>query len=229
MKEVTNIQSEQGRVARRRARVRADLLAAACQVFISRGYQDATITEIVRAADVTMGTFYLHFRDEEDLLLVLAEEGLTLLREHVHEAIEAQRDQPRIPLIIRVLLRTAYQQRDLFLLLCLEESRQRVHIHGHRAQEGLVGHFIPVLQQAREDGEFSGDPVLQAHLLVGMLLHAITWWGQQDEPDPEVMADQILSLLEHGWPSSLFDRKRTSSLRAVDARAGTSPRREKKI
>src|SRR5713226_1175453 len=55
---------EQSRVARRRARVRADLLAAARQVFARRGYQDATITEITQLADVAMGMFYLHFRDK---------------------------------------------------------------------------------------------------------------------------------------------------------------------
>jgi AcrR family transcriptional regulator len=207
MEAMTNTQSEQGRVARRRARVRADLLVAARQVFTSRRYQDATITEIIRVADVAMGTFYLHFRDKEDILLALTEEGLTLLREHVHEAIEAQHDQPLIPLIIRLLLQAAYQQRDLFLLLCLEESRQLAHMHVHQAQEGLVGHFLPVLQQARENGELSGDPVLLAHLLVGMLLRAIIWCSQQDEPDPDAIADQILTLLEHGWPSSLLTGK----------------------
>jgi AcrR family transcriptional regulator len=207
MKEMTNTQSEQGRVARRRARVRADLLAAARQVFTTRGYQDATITEIIQIADVAMGTFYLHFRDKEEVLLALVKEGLALLREHVHEAIETQHDQPLIPLMIRLLLRAASQQRDLFLLLCLEESHQLAHRHVHRAQEGLVGHFLPVLQQAKEDGQLSGDPVLQAHLLVGMLLRAITWCSQQDEPDPDAIADQILSLLEHGWPSSLLTGK----------------------
>ncbi|HEX8033352.1 MAG TPA: helix-turn-helix domain-containing protein, partial [Ktedonobacterales bacterium] len=76
-----------GRVARRRARVRADLLSAARQVFTTRGYQEATISEIIQRADVAMGTFYLHFRDKEALLVALAEEGLATIREQIHAAI----------------------------------------------------------------------------------------------------------------------------------------------
>lgn len=201
----TPITSAQGRVARRRARVRADLLAAARQVFTTRGYQDATITEIIQIADVAMGTFYLHFRDKEELLVALAEEGLQTIREQIHATIAQSASEPLIPLVIRTLLRIAYEQRDLFMLIGAGESHLLAHTHTHRAQEGLAEHFIPLLQEARETGQLvSSDPVLLAHLLVGLLMRAITWWFGQDEPGPDVMADQILSVLEHGLPSSLL-------------------------
>ena len=198
-------EAEPGRVARRRARVRADLLAAARQVFTTRGYQEATISEIIQIADVAMGTFYLHFRDKEALLVALAEEGLARMREQIHAAIAQAGSEPLLPLIMRTLLRTAYQQRDLFLLIGASESALLVRTRTHRAQEGLAGHFLPLLQQAREQGQLaSTDPVLLSHLLVGLLLRAIDWWGEQDEPGPDEMADQMLSLLEHGLPASLL-------------------------
>ncbi len=197
--------TEQGRVARRRARVRADLLAAARRVFTTRGYQEATISEIIQSADVAMGTFYLHFRDKEELLVALAEEGLQAIREHIHATISQHPDEPLLPLIIRTLLRTAYDQRDLFVLIGAGESALLVRTRTHRAQQGFAGHFIPLLEQAREKGQLASyDPGLLAYLLVGLLMRAIDWWGEQDEPGPDVMADQILSLLEHGLPSSLL-------------------------
>ncbi|GHO48806.1 TetR/AcrR family transcriptional regulator [Ktedonospora formicarum] len=207
-KKTTNTPStfhEEGRVARRRARVRADLLAAARQVFIQRGYQEATISEIIQIADVAMGTFYLHFRDKEELLLALAEEGLQLLREQIHTALTAHPDQPLIPLIIRTLLHAAYQERELFLLLCAGESHLLAQTRTHQAQQGLAAHFIPPLRAAKERGELKeSDPVLLAHLLGGMLVRAITWWFDQDEPGPDAMADQVLGMLAHGLPSSLL-------------------------
>jgi AcrR family transcriptional regulator len=200
--------TKQSRVARRRARVRADLLAAARQVFTTRGYQDATITEIVQVADVAMGTFYLHFRDKEELLVALANDALQVIREQVHAAIEQHADEPLVPLIIRTLLRTAYEQRDLFLLLSAGESHLLAHTHMLQGQEGLAEHFISALQEATETGLFASyDPVLLAHLLVGMLIRAINWWFEQDEPGPEVMADHILFVLGHGLPSSLLTGK----------------------
>lgn len=211
MNDATNnkpIKTEQSRVARRRARVRADLLAAARQVFTTRGYPDTTISEIIQTADVAMGTFYLHFRDKEDVFLALAQEALHQVRAQIHEALAHHPDELAIPLLIRTLLRAAYEQRDLFLLICVGESHFLTHTHAHLAQEGLAEHFIAVLQQAKERGELtSGDPVLLAHLLVGMLIRAINWWFEQDEPGPEAMADHILFVLEHGLPPVLLTGK----------------------
>jgi AcrR family transcriptional regulator len=200
--------SKYSRVARRRARVRADLLAAARQVFTMRGYQDATITEIVQVADIAMGTFYLHFRDKEELLVALAKDTLLVIREQVHAAIEQHPSAPLVPLIIRTLLRTAYEQRDLFLLLFAGESRLLAHPHMLAGQEGLAEHFILAFQEAAETGLLASyDPVLLADLLVGMLIRAMNWWVEQDEPGPDVMADHILFVLGQGLPSSLLTGK----------------------
>lgn len=210
MKDLMNEQTntKQSRVARRRARVRADLLAAARQVFTMRGYQDATITEIVQVADIAMGTFYLHFRDKEELLIALAKDMLLMIREQIHAAIEQRADEPLIPLIIRTLLRTAYEQRDLFQLLYAGESHLLAHTPMLQRQEGLAGHFISAFQEAAEASLLASyDPVLLAHLLVGMLMRAINWWSEQDEPGPAVMAAHILFVLEHGLPSSLLTGK----------------------
>src|SRR5258708_34454952 len=96
-------QTNIGRVERRRAKVRAQLLEAARQVFLERGYQDATISEIVQDADIAMGTFYLHFRDKEELLVSLAQDTLQSLREQVHPAIDQSANVPIVRLNIRKL------------------------------------------------------------------------------------------------------------------------------
>src|SRR5260221_8008056 len=180
-------QTNIGRVERRRAKVRAQLLEAARQVFLERGYQDATITEIVQVADIAMGTFYLHFRDKEELLVALAQDTLQVLREQVHAAIE---------------------QRDLLLLLSAGESHLLAHPHMLQGQKGLAEHFISALRAAAETGLLASyDPVLLAHLLVGMLMRAMNWWVEQDEPGPEVMADHLLFVLGQGLPSSLLTGK----------------------
>src|SRR6185369_1850949 len=52
------------RAERRKERTRERLLDAALTVFLARGYDGATTTEMARAADLGAGTFYLHFRDK---------------------------------------------------------------------------------------------------------------------------------------------------------------------
>src|SRR5258708_19732658 len=148
-------QTNIGRVERRRAQVRAQLLEAARQVFLERGYQDATITEIVQVADIAMGTFYLHFRDKEELLVALAQDTLQVLREQVHAAIEQHANAPLVPLIIRTLLRTAYEQRDLLLLLSAGESHLLAHPPMLTRHKALPDHFLSALRALSDTHLFS--------------------------------------------------------------------------
>src|SRR5262249_42003087 len=137
------------------------------------------------------------------LCVALVEQGLNAIRDEIHVALRQQPDTPIIPLIIRTFLRTAYAQRDLFVLMS-SDGPPLTQPHTQRAQAGFASHFIPALQAAPSAGHLASmDPALLAHLLVGLLLRAVTWWHDQDEPGPEVMTDQILMLLAEGMPAAL--------------------------
>jgi AcrR family transcriptional regulator len=67
------------RVSERGAATRSGLLAAAREVFISTGYAQAGVTDIVAQAGASVGSLYHHFTGKADLYLTLFEE---LSREH---------------------------------------------------------------------------------------------------------------------------------------------------
>lgn len=52
---------------------RQKLLEAAREVFLEEGFQKATITQMIKKANVGYGTAYVHFNGKEDLLIVLME------------------------------------------------------------------------------------------------------------------------------------------------------------
>jgi len=52
---------------------RGDLLAAASKVFASKGVAAAAVSDIVKAAGVAQGTFYLYFDTKNDVVNALAE------------------------------------------------------------------------------------------------------------------------------------------------------------
>ena len=57
-----------------KAQTRADLIAAARQVFLARGFHPATLDEIAEQAGYTKGAVYSNFAGKDDLFLaVLAE------------------------------------------------------------------------------------------------------------------------------------------------------------
>lgn len=53
---------------------RRELLGAALTVFVEKGYPATIISDIVRTAGVTQGTFYLYFRNKSDIFSALLEE-----------------------------------------------------------------------------------------------------------------------------------------------------------
>ena len=57
-------------------RTRAEILAAADQVFAERGYLQTTVADIALAAGVSLGTVYQYFRDRSDLVAALVQTTL---------------------------------------------------------------------------------------------------------------------------------------------------------
>ncbi len=49
------------------ARTRARLMDAAVELFARDGFEAASVNEIARRADVANGTFYVHFRDKDEI------------------------------------------------------------------------------------------------------------------------------------------------------------------
>lgn len=65
---------------------RTSMMQAALEIFAERGYQSATIRDIVREADVSIGTFYFYFPDKETLFVHLYEETADFLVHTLQQA-----------------------------------------------------------------------------------------------------------------------------------------------
>ena len=73
---------------------RARILEAAVRVFADRGFFNATVAEIARAAGVADGTIYLYFKGKDDLLLQLFEEKMAELTASAQAALSEEQDAP---------------------------------------------------------------------------------------------------------------------------------------
>lgn len=63
------------------SRTRRLLIEALAKLIVLEGYEAVTIREIVRVAEVNRSTFYLHFRDKQDILVQMQNEILNELAE----------------------------------------------------------------------------------------------------------------------------------------------------
>jgi AcrR family transcriptional regulator len=81
MSDVAPVQSpvagkrEQGKARNRRA-----ILDAARAVFAEMGYQAATVRDIIRRTDLSVGAFYNYFRSKEEIYEALADDGARRFR-----------------------------------------------------------------------------------------------------------------------------------------------------
>jgi AcrR family transcriptional regulator len=58
----------------KRARTRAQLVAAAKLLFATRAVESVTVDDVVKGAGVAKGTFYIHFKDLQELTATVADE-----------------------------------------------------------------------------------------------------------------------------------------------------------
>ena len=87
--------SAPGRRARERERHRREILAAAERVFAAKGYETATVEEIVREAEFATGTLYKFFDGKEALFLAVADRILDDLIARFDAEVEPLRGAPR--------------------------------------------------------------------------------------------------------------------------------------
>ena len=191
-----------GRGARRRARTRSELLAAARQVFSLHGYHDTSIAQITEAADVGVGTFYLHFRDKDEVFTTVLEEGFKELQVQTTTALAHRSSAPTLAIVIHTIFRQAYAQRDLFQIALTGGGQ---FMRTFRAQSRVAAGLMQTLEAANTDGLLANYNIpLLARFITGIVTQGIIWWFEQDEPGPEEMARQVVELLRHGLPAQLL-------------------------
>src|SRR5262252_8704646 len=69
----------------------AELLAAALDLFVERGYAATRLDDVARRAGVSKGTVYLYFSSKEELFKAVVREGLVPLLERGEKMVAEHR------------------------------------------------------------------------------------------------------------------------------------------
>lgn len=160
---------------RPQAERKAQILAAARDTFVHRGYAETRVEDVAKAAGLSKGAVYFHYASKLDLFmaLVLAEHDASY---HVFEEVE-QTDLPalgKLLLMGRLYLEWfgGLEQPPRFFLMMTELALRD---EGMRAQcEALHQRFVDavarVLAQGVAEGTFRPlDPVLHAQILKALI------------------------------------------------------------
>lgn len=161
---IETIVQDQTLVAQRHEQI----FQAASRVFISRGYDRATVREIAREARLSLGSLYSYIRTKEDILYLVFDKLTTTLRENIRKAIEGIEDPvEQITAALKADLRTTAQYQDEILLMYQETKAldpQPLHAVLNREAE-YVKFFEDILRAGYDRGFFKGDPRLSADII----------------------------------------------------------------
>src|SRR6187401_1367635 len=100
---------------------REAILRAAIDVFAERGYFNAQVADVARAAGVAAGTVYLYFRSKDDLLVSIFEKTMREAIQEGRASVEPLKDPiERLAAIARVHLDRMGRDRSLAVVFQVE-------------------------------------------------------------------------------------------------------------
>jgi AcrR family transcriptional regulator len=178
-------------------RTQEALRAALISLIDEKGFDAISVLDIAERARLNRATFYLHYRDKQDLLIRMSEAVFDRL---VEEAGPIDRDNlgfQKPPRQVVLLFRHLAEHRDFYRVVL---GRSGVPAFAARMRE-----YIAAFTQGRMASLHSlypmatpiVDDMFISEYVAGALLGVLVWWLENDLPhSPEYMADRF------GWLSA---------------------------
>ncbi len=194
---------------------RERILKIARQEFANNGFENTSIQQIARKANISVGSVYKYFDNKEMLFTYIVQSGLSLLEETLLKLAPAEEDiLVKAEIIIRSLLKFSKKEPELIKLYCsLTTSGNSEFLNGlsQRIEAVSASIYTQTIAIAQETGEVRKDvnPAFFAYLLdnVFMMLQFSTacpyykerffiYTGKQAEESDELIVEQTLLFLK---------------------------------
>ena len=162
---------------------------AARDVFLEKGYENATLREIATAAGVAFGTLFLYAQNKRDLLLLLFDEELPGATQHAFEKATAEGELiDQLMAFFAELYEFWAQTPELSRDMMREFTFSGGIVAPRLREEVLVTerHLARLVARAQEDGRVTAHvaPGLAAHVFFS--LHRVEIRFCLDSPEPDI-------------------------------------------
>jgi TetR/AcrR family fatty acid metabolism transcriptional regulator len=176
---------------------------AAIDVFAERGYFNAQVADVARAAGVAAGTVYLYFRSKDDLLISIFERGMRELIAEARQAVDGVADPiERLRRLAHTHLERLGRDRNSAVVFQVELRQSTKFME--RFSATLLRDYLGLIRDAFADGQRSGvfradvKPTLAAKALFGALDEMATNWILSTrryalDADADAVVDLIVS------------------------------------
>jgi AcrR family transcriptional regulator len=194
-----NIPTQPSRHERRRLQTRKLLVQSTLDLVLEKGFEAITIQNITDRADLGRGTFYIHFKDKEDIVWQAFRDLFQDFEKEAHQQID--RYTPQAPYYgILNIFRHAEKNRDLYRVMF--GGQGSVVLTG-RAQDFLVTVFLYDIHNApvSPESDFNLPEEFEAQMLTGIFSRLISWWLEKpNNYSAEEMAGMLYMALYRKEP-----------------------------
>lgn len=170
-----------------------ELLAAALQQFVERGYAATRLEDVARSAGVSKGTLYLYFENKEELFKAVVRENIVSSIGEAEQAVAAF-EGPSAELLRAILMQWWEEVGSTRLAgmtkLMMAEANNFPDLASFYNEEVIVrahGLIVSVLARGVERGEFRPhDPQALTPILVAPIIMLMMWTHSFVPCDPKV-------------------------------------------
>ena len=163
----------QTRHERRRNATRQQLIRATLELVLEKGYPAVTVQDVTDRADLGRGTFYIHFRDKDEVLWAAFRERFGLLEAQAHSELDRAASQVEYYGLLNIF-EHAGKNRDLYQVVF---GSQGSALLSSRAQDFLAEALLSDIRQAPPpDVNFHIPKEFEAQFLTGILSRLLNWW-----------------------------------------------------
>ncbi|EWH02709.1 TetR family transcriptional regulator [Halomonas sp. BC04] len=161
----------------------------AAQLFVQEGFDRTTVRMLAQEMGIKSGSLFHHFRDKQEILAAVIEEGTQNALSLARHALEQCGDSPeeRLHAMARAHLETLLTDRNAHVVALYEWRRlgteARAHLsHLRDAYEGL---WEAVIDEALDGGLIHGDRFLVSRFVMGALNWTVRWYDPEGPRKPE--------------------------------------------
>jgi AcrR family transcriptional regulator len=184
---------------KRRQQTRQLLIDTTLQLILEKGFDAITVQDITDRADLGRGTFYIHFKDKEEIVWIMFRELMQDLEKEAHASTD--RTRPQFEYYgFRLIFRHAGDHRDLYRIMLGEKGSPSLTA---RIQEQLAAVLLRDIRNPVNTPEpnFNLPEELEAQILTGALTSMLTWWlGTANDYSAERMAGVLYSAFYRQYP-----------------------------
>jgi len=178
---------------------RKELVASAAKLFKDNSFDRTTVRMLASAAGIKSGSLFHHFKDKEEILLAVIDDGLNKSLKAIHLETQSitQLDKKLFALIYAHLKTLHGAERDAHIVSITEwrslSAESKKHLIALRDE--YENYWQTIISEAVDTGLLTGDPSLIRLFILGSLNWSIQWFHPNKDKTIEEMAHEFYNMV----------------------------------